>query len=38
MADKHLLDFLQPDEAPESNTKTLRLDESTYAKDKMAAR
>ena len=37
-ADKHLLDLLTPEEVPQSTTKLLHLDESSYIKDKMAAR
>ncbi len=36
--DKHLLDLLTAEIVPESITKLQRLDETTYVKDKMAAR
>ena len=35
---RHLLDLLTPEGAPASTTNLHRLDESTYVKDKMAAR
>ena len=37
-ADKHLLDLLTPEDVPESTTKLHRFDETTYVKDKLAAR
>ena len=36
--DKHLLEFLMPEDVPASTMKTQRLDESTYIRDKMAVR